>query len=91
MFPDKGAYVPKFTKDQSPPLTIEDVRSRGIIVATSDDGTRAAVELRDGSGVSFVGVLLNSDGSIRDFVPRPVGASRFAGTFAKFDQVPPAE
>lgn len=91
MFPGKDTYVPQFTKDQPPPLTIEDVRARGVIVATSDDGTRATVELRDGAGVSLVGVLLNPDGSIRDFVPRPVGVNRFAGTFTRLDNLPPTE
>lgn len=74
MYPTKNnVYVPSF-RHEPRPITIEEVRQHGRIVALSDDETRATVEVTIPGSlvVSYCGVTLNSDGTIEDFIPRPV-------------------
>lgn len=74
MYPTENTVVVPEFGDKPRPITIEEVRKYGRIVALSDDNTRATVEVKiPGSPVVlYCGVLLNEDCTIREFIPRPV-------------------
>ncbi len=71
MFPARegNTYIPDLTSIPPAP-TIEEVRRDGVIVMT--DGVTALVQTTKGMAVSFCTVTLNPDGTIADFVPRPI-------------------
>ncbi len=84
-------YIPAFDgfKPLSESLTIEQVRAEGEIVLKSEDGTRATVCVRRGLVLSFCGVLLAPDGTITDFVPRPI--NKYVKLEAVVHQTPPEQ
>lgn len=85
MYPTTNTVViPKFG-DQPRPITIEEVRQYGRVVTLSEDGTRAAVEVKipDSYVISYCGVTLNEDGTVKDFIPRVNGYAKYAAVKEK--------
>lgn len=69
MYPtDNKVYVPDFP-DKPRDVTIEEARA-GRVVALSEDGSRATVEVKIGTAICYCGVIMNPDGTVKDFVPR---------------------
>ena len=80
MYPTENkVYVPTFP-DTPRDVTIEEAR-KGKIVAMSDDGTRATVQVTIGLTVCYCGVTLDSDGKICEFIPRPKGVLKTTAAF----------
>lgn len=71
MYPTNNKiYVPNVDLKERE-LTIEEVRQYGKVVALSDDGTRATVQVTIGLTVVYCGVIVVDDGTIKEFIPRP--------------------
>lgn len=71
MYPTNNKiYVPSVDVKERE-LTIEEVRQNGKVVALSDDGTRATVQVTVGLTVCYCGVIMADDGTIKEFIPRP--------------------
>lgn len=78
MYPTTNeVYVPSFT-DEKRKVTLDEAKT-GRIVAISDDNTRATVEVKIGTQIVYCGVLLNEDGTIKDFIPRPINTFKSVG------------
>ena len=72
MWPEPGGtYIPADLAAWEPP-SIAEVRERGQIVLTNAERTRATVQITSGLVVFYCAVTLNPDGTIGDFVPRPI-------------------
>lgn len=74
MYPTENQVVVPEFGNKPRPITIDEVRQYGRVVTLSDDETRATVEVKVPGSlvVSYCGCLMNSDGTVRSFIPRPV-------------------
>ena len=68
----ENLYVAAPSFDMPAAPSIEYVREYGQVCSVSEDGTLATVGVKYGLVVSYCAVTLNPDGTIGDFMPRPI-------------------
>lgn len=70
MYPTTNKIFAPQTANEERDLTIEEVRQYGQVVALSEDGTKATVQVKIGLTVCYCGVIMDGD-LIKEFIPRP--------------------
>jgi len=90
MYPTENkVYVPSLT-DEKRKVTLDEAKT-GRIVALSEDGTKATVEVKIGTQIVYCGVTVDENQKVIDFIPRPKGTIKYVTVNKDTGQIDPPE